>query len=136
LVPSIVDLEDVFLAALNIGNPGLPLSGDVKRRVGPIAAAIQPILEPIQMDRLRGAFLRFVEEGGRTNLQRWAVAADLTSARAGFLLCGDFNAAEKMLSLERGTNVRECMDDLIVFATSDRHARLRKQLGIAVSART
>lgn len=134
LVPWIPDLEDVFLGALCIGNPGLPLSGDVKRRVTPIANAIQPILEPQQIDRLRGAFLRFVEEGGRTNLQRWASSADHTAARAGFLLAGDLGVAQKMLELGGAPHVKETMDDLVVFATSDRYANVRKQIGIAITA--
>ncbi|MEO6419187.1 MAG: hypothetical protein ABIP39_07260, partial [Polyangiaceae bacterium] len=74
LIPSIPDCEEVFLAALSIGNPGLPLSASVKQIVAPIAKAIEPILEPSSVDRLRGHFLRFVEEGGRTNLHRWAAA--------------------------------------------------------------
>jgi hypothetical protein len=63
LVPSARGLEDIFLAALSIGNPGLPLSAQVKQLVVPIANAIEPILEPAAVDRLRGHFLRFVEEG-------------------------------------------------------------------------
>ena len=99
LLPSIPDLEDIFLAALSIGNPGLPLSTSVKARVTPIAQAISPILEPLQVDRLRGHFLRFVEEGGRTNLQRWASAVDCTAARAGLLLSNDLEASRAMIAL-------------------------------------
>jgi len=134
LVPSIQDLEELFLAALTIGNPGLPLHADIKKRVTPLAQAIEPILEPLQIDRLRGHFLRFVEEGGRTNLQRWASAADRTALRAGFLLSNDLHAAQKMLELENAPNVRESMDDLLVFTISERYAKLRKQIGVAVSA--
>ncbi|MFO0661424.1 MAG: hypothetical protein U0165_16565 [Polyangiaceae bacterium] len=132
LVPSIPDLEDLFLTALMLGNPGIPLSADVKRRVAPLAKAIEPILEPILVDRLRGYFLRFVEEGGRTNLQRWASAADRTASRAGLLLSNDLVAAKTMLELEDPTQAHERFDDLIVFATSDRYSNLRKQIGIAV----
>src|SRR5664280_2798879 len=71
LFPSVPDLEDLFLAAIILGNPSLPLAADVKRRVVPIAAALEPLLQPGQIDALRGYLLRFVEEGGRTNLQRW-----------------------------------------------------------------
>jgi hypothetical protein len=133
LVPSIPDLEEIFLAALVIGNPGVPLSPDLRRRVTPLAKAIEPILEPMQIDRLRGHFLRFVEEGGRTNLQRWATAADRTAARAGLLLSGDLDAARAMLDLEDAAQASERLDDLLVFATSDRYAALRKQIGIAVA---
>ncbi|HVY49784.1 MAG TPA: hypothetical protein VHB21_28010, partial [Minicystis sp.] len=134
LLPSIPELEDVFLAALSVGNPGLPLHADVKRRVVPIAKAIEPLLEPVLVDRLRGAFLRFVEEGGRTNLQRWAVAADRTAARAGMLLAGDLGAAERVLALDAGVDARAFVDDLVVFVTSERYTRLRKQIGVAVTA--
>ena len=134
LVPSIPDLEDIFLAALHIGNPGLPLSADLKSRVAPIAAAIEPVLEPSAIDRLRGHFLRFVEEGGRTNLRRWATAADCTASRAGLLLAADLGAAERMLTLESESEVKERMDDLLVFVTSDRYAKLRQEIGTAVTS--
>jgi hypothetical protein len=83
LFSGVPDLEDLFLAALVIGNPGLPIADDMKQRVTPIAKAIQPLLEPPQLDRLRGCFLRFVEEGGRTNLQRWSHATEKTACRTG-----------------------------------------------------
>ena len=132
LVPSARGLEDIFLAALSIGNPGLPLSAQVKQLVVPIANAIEPILEPAAVDRLRGHFLRFVEEGGRTNLQRWATSSDRTMARAGLLLANDLRAAHSVLALEDGAHVAEKMDDLMSFVVSDRYAKLRRQIGIAI----
>lgn len=136
LVPSARGLEDIFLAALSIGNPGLPLSAQVKQLVVPIANAIEPILEPSSVDRLRGHFLRFVEEGGRTNLQRWAVASDRTVARAGLLLANDLRAAHAVLALEaRGDDAQlgPKMDDLMSFVLSDRFTKLRRQIGVAIA---
>jgi hypothetical protein len=136
VVPTIPDLEDLFLAALSIANAGIPLSAEVKRRVAPIARAIEPVLEPATVDRLRGHFLRFIEEGGRTNLQRWATAAERTAARAGLLLANDLRAAHAVFALEeRATpeSVSAKMDDLIVFCTSDRYAKLRTQIGLALA---
>jgi hypothetical protein len=132
-VPSIANLEDLFLSALSIGNPGIPFSVDLKRRVIPLAQAIEPILEPAQIDKLRGYYLRFAEEGGRTNLQRWAVAADRTASRAGLLLAGDLNAAVTMLQMENIDEADERINDLLVFIAGDRYASLRRQLGIAVA---
>jgi hypothetical protein len=132
LVPSAKGLEDIFVAALSIGNPGLPLSAPVKQLVVPIAKAIEPILESSAVDRLRGHFLRFVEEGGRTNLQRWSTAADRTLARAGLLLSNDLRAAHNILSVEDKAHVGEKMDDLMSFVVSDRYSKLRKQIGIAL----
>jgi hypothetical protein len=131
LVPQIADLEDLFLAALVIGSPGIPLRGNTKRRVSALGAAIEPVLERAQVDALRALFLRFVEEGGRTNLQRWAAAADRTAARSGLLLSNDLRAAAAMLEAEDAGAAQERTDDLLVFATSDRYAHLRKQIGIA-----
>lgn len=133
LVPSARGLEDVFLAALSIGNPGLPLSAQVKQLVVPIANAIEPILEPDAIDRLRGQFLRFVEEGGRTNLQRWSTSVDRTCGRAGLLLANDLRAAHGIYAIEDAAHLTEHMDDLMSFIMSDRYAKLRRQIGIAIA---
>ncbi len=133
LFPGVPDLEDLFLAALSIANPALPIPPHAKARVAPIAAAIQPVLEPSLVDRLRGYFLRFVEEGGRTNLQRWAHGVDKTACRAGLLLCNDLATAAKVLAAEeKGPGLGDRAQDLVVFACSDRYFNLRKQLGIAI----
>jgi len=132
LVPQLRDFEEIFLAALSVGNPGLPLRAEVRELVVPIAKAIEPILEPVAIDHLRGYFLRFVEEGGRANLQRWVTAVDRTAARAGLLLSNDLDAASAILTLERADALTERMDDLLVFMLSDRFSKLRKQIGIAV----
>jgi hypothetical protein len=131
LVPRIADLEDLFLAALLIGSPGIPLRAEMKARISALGAAIEPLLDAAQVDALRAAFLRFVEEGARTNLQRWATATDRTASRAGLLLCSDLRAAAEMLAAEDPGSARERIDDLLVFVTSDRYANLRKQIGIA-----
>jgi len=131
LFSGVPDLEDLFLAALTIGNPGLPIAEDMKRRVAPIAQAIQPMLEAPHVDALRGCFLRFVEEGGRTNLQRWSSATEKTACRAGFVLANDIGTALRLLAEEEGAD-GELGKDLVPFAASERYFKLRRQLGIAI----
>jgi hypothetical protein len=133
LFDGIVELEDVFLAALSIGNRAIPMTPAVRARVAPLADAIEPMLDPVQADRLRAAFLRFVEEGGRTNLQRWAGAVDATAARAGLLVADDLAAAEAILKLDDPGRAEEKMNDLLLFAVSERYAKLRRQIGVDVS---
>lgn len=133
LLSDVRNLEEVFLAALSIGNPGLPMHPQTKALVVPIAQAIEPVLEPAHVDRLRGCFLRFVEDGGRTNLSRWADAVEKTWCRAGLLLASDLGAAKAVLSLEDPAHAEEKMNDLLVFWLSERHGKLRKQLGIGVA---
>lgn len=134
LLPSTKELEDVFLAALTIGNPGMPLAAHVKQWVQPLAKAIEPLLEPQAIDSLRGQFLRFVEEGGRANLARWAESVAKTGARAGLLLANDLDAAAKVLALDtQASSALEAkVDDLIAFVMSERYTKLRRQLGIAI----
>jgi len=131
LIPTTPDLEDLFLAALSIANASIPLAQEIRQRVIPVAKAIEPVLEPAGIDRLRGHFLRFLEEGGRTNLHRWATAAERTAARAGLLLANDLTAAHRIFELEDPRGVAAKMDDLLAFAASERYANLRKQIGIA-----
>src|SRR3954447_5469764 len=134
LIPSAPDLEDIFLAALSIANQSIPLSVEIKQRVAPIARAIEPVLDSSAIDRIRGHFLRFIEEGGRTNLHRWAVAAERTAARAGLLLANDLAAARRVLELDDPRTADGKMDDLLSFVASDRYASLRKQIGLAIAA--
>jgi golgin subfamily B member 1 len=130
LVPNMRSLEEVFLAALSIGNPGMPLNSKVKEMVEPIAKAIEPVLEPAQVDKLRGQFLRFVQDGGRANLLKWSTAIDHTCNRAGFLLSGDLRAAHTVLEIEDPRNLREHMDDLLSFVVSESLSSLQKQIGL------
>jgi hypothetical protein len=132
LVPSTPDLEDLFLAALSIANQAIPLSAEIKQRVEPLAKAIEPVLEPAAIDRVRGHFMRFMEEGGRTNLHRWATAAERTAARAGLLLANDLGAARAVFELEDARTADSKMDDLVSFVASDRYAQIRKQIGLAI----
>lgn len=132
LFPSVPDLEDLFLSALTIGNPGLPIAADMKARVTPIAKAIEPLLESHHIDALRGHFLRFVEEGGRTNLQRWSAASEKTAARVGMALCGDLPTALGVLEPSEG-KLGELGKDLLCFVTSTRYFNLRRQIGVAIA---
>jgi golgin subfamily B member 1 len=100
--------------------------------VEPVARAIGPLLEPPSIARLKQAVFAFIEQGGRTHLRRWAMAADRTAARAGLLLSNDLNAARTMLEREDPRRAPALYEDLIVFASSDRYSELRHRLGIAV----
>jgi len=131
LFSGVPDLEDLFLAALAVGNPRLPIAEDRRRRVAPIAEAIEPLLDAEQLDGLRGLYLRFVEEGGRTNLGRWSQSAEKTACRAGLLLCGDLRTALGLLEAEEGV-MAELGRDLIAFSVSERYFALREALGLAV----
>ncbi|MCA9623516.1 MAG: hypothetical protein KC731_31055, partial [Myxococcales bacterium] len=129
---SVRRLEDMFLAALLMGNPGLPITGEVKKRVAPIAAAIFPLLDASAVEGLKREFGRFVAEGGRTKLGRWLRGAERTGDRAGMLLTNDLWAAEHMLKLEEPERATTAIDELIGFVTSETYGTLRRRIGIAL----
>lgn len=128
---SVRRLEDMFLAALMIGNPGLPIAPDVKTRVEPVKNTIRPLLDEAAVQTLRDGFSAFVAGGGRTNLSRWYRSVDRTSACAGLLLGNDLSIAAAMLALE-GAPDPQAIDELVIFFTAARASLLRQRIGIAV----
>jgi len=124
------DLEDLFVAALLIAHPQLPLRPSHRARIEPLARAIEPLLEPTQHDALRGHYLRFTEEGGRVNLHRWRLAVDRSAARVGLALSQSLSASLGVLAREEG-RLGPLGLDLLSYATSDRFLRLRRALGVA-----
>lgn len=131
LFPALPELEDLFLAALLIGRPGLPIASHLRDRVAPISDALEPMLPPDRVDALRQQFQAFVEDGGRTNLLRFSVSVDKTACRAGLLLCDDLSTACRLLEQEEGKR-GPLAQDLLGFVVSERYTQLRKKLGIAL----
>jgi hypothetical protein len=131
LFPDVEELESLFLAALLLGNPALPIAEHLERRVRPLAEALAPLLDARQLDELRRQFKAFVAGGGRTNLLAWGEGVDKTAARAGLLLCDDFATAAKLLEREEGPR-GPLLGDLLGFTASAQCSALRRHLGIAI----
>jgi hypothetical protein len=131
LCPGVTDLEDLFLAALLVGSPSLPIPSHVRARVAPISSALAPMLDAERRDALREQFKAFVADGGRTNLLRFSDSVDKTACRAGLLLCGDLGSATRLLANEEGPE-GPLRADLLGFLVSERHTQLRRRLGISL----
>jgi hypothetical protein len=131
LVPSIAHLEIIFYAALLLGAPGLQLPEVVRERAEVFSEAIVPCLEPPQIEKLRRLVARFLARGGRTNLKRWARAAEWTACRTGLLLCGELATAADALSNEPGGESR--ITQLETFWASEEAGDLRRRLGVALT---
>ena len=124
-------LEDIFLASLLIGAPDLPLLPEVRLRASLTRDALLPVLERGRVARLTELTARFLAHGGRTNLRRWAQAAELTACRAGLLVCGDLATACDVLLRE--PDGAEKVAEIEGFWASDAASELRRDLGVAVS---
>jgi len=131
LFPDVAELESLFLAALQLGNPALPIPEHLKGRVGPLCNALTPLLDARQIEELRRQYKAFAGGGGRTNLLAWGQAADKTAARAGLLLCDDIATAAKLLEREEGPR-GPLLADLLGFAASAEYGTLRRHLGVAI----
>jgi hypothetical protein len=130
LVPSIAYLEELFLAALSIGAPQIDLLPEVRARISVVAEAIMPVLDPPRTTRLEQQVARFLAQGGKTSLRRWAQAAEWTSLRAGLLMCGDLATACDIVGGE--ANATERTHELERFWGSEDLTFLRRELGIAL----
>lgn len=90
------------------------------------AADVVAMLPATNRVQARAAALRLLSRGDGLNLSLWARALSRTADRAGMLVCGDvpaaFAGAKEIGELER---------DLVEFAYSAAHVKLRAQLGLA-----
>ncbi len=131
LVPAVQHLEDIFVAALLIGVPDLPLEDDAHERARLNRDAILPVLRSEDIQALRHLAHQFLERGMRLSLRRWAQAAEFTACRAGLLVSGDLATAADVLLRE--PNGAERLAEVESFWASDAAAELRRDLGVAVS---
>ena len=72
---------DVFLAALLIGDPDLPLDRTNFERAALNRDVLLPILEEGRVRRLRELTAMFRSSGTRVNLREWWRAAETTACR-------------------------------------------------------
>ena len=134
LVPSIAYLEELFLAAMSIGAPEVTLLPEVRARIALVAEAILPVLDETRLARLRQQVAKFIAQGGRTSLRRWAQSAEWTALRAGLLLCGDLQTACDAVHGELHSEDR--VRELERFWASDDATFLRHELGTAIPRAT
>ena len=93
-------------------------------------------LTPPEREAIRSIVMQAAMQGGLVDVKRWSQAADLSSMRAGLLLCGDVGPARKTILAEPQSNAdlppREKVAELYLFATSDLYSDLRNAIGVAV----
>jgi hypothetical protein len=93
-------------------------------------------MQPMQLEGLRMVVKKFLAEGAKANIKRWVQTVEITSARAGLLLCGDLEIAKKILAAEPqqpgDLSPQEKLKELILFSISDQYFALRQTLGIAI----
>jgi tetratricopeptide (TPR) repeat protein len=130
--PAVSDLTALVAAAVR-----------VSRREGATDAAgkvldanLSAVLMPQERDGIRQVVMQAQMVGALVDVKRWSQAADLSSMRAGLLLCGDVGPARKTILTEPQSTAdlppREKIGELYKFATSDLYADLRGAVGVAI----
>jgi tetratricopeptide (TPR) repeat protein len=136
LFPTLNELKVLLFAAIKIMMPDFAVPADMAQAVNVTAAELVKSMQPLQRDGLRLVVQKFVADGAKADLKRWLQTVEITSCRAGLLLCGDLDIAKKIIAAEPqmpgDLTPNEKMKELIVFSVSEQYFALRKALGIAV----
>ncbi|WP_394829493.1 hypothetical protein [Pendulispora albinea] len=138
LFPSLNELKVMLFAAVKIVKPNFNVPSDVAEGVKGAAAELVKYMQPIQRDSLRVIVERFIEEGMKVDLKKWAQTVEVTAMRAGLLLCADLEIAKKIIvaepQLPGDMAPQDKLKELVLFSVSEPYFNLRETLGIAVAA--
>ncbi|MEA2753545.1 MAG: hypothetical protein QOI41_7688, partial [Myxococcales bacterium] len=130
--PAVSDLTSLLAASVRVGR-----QEGAKDKVGAaLDASLNAVLMPQEREGIRAVVMQASMAGGLVDVKRWSQAADLSSMRAGLLLCGNVAQARKTILAEPQSTAdmtpREKIGELYKFATSDIYADLRGAIGVAV----
>ncbi len=137
MYPSLRELTTLFLAAVRVVRPTLPLPEATRREIGDAARFIERKVTGESRRELELAVEHFEQAGGRADLTGWARSVELAAMRAGLLLCGDVQVVQQVLSNDDrevgDLTVVDRMNDLMPFLVSEAYGKLRDRLGVRVS---
>jgi tetratricopeptide (TPR) repeat protein len=128
-------LDVVFQAACSLGTSRFVVSGD-PGKVEKMRRQLERTLPESSRMPLKQLARRYCDVQQTGDVRAYMDGAELTSNRAGILMCGDIDVAKKAILSEKAqvsklrdqTKVR----DLVLFCLSEEYATLRDQLGLSV----
>jgi tetratricopeptide (TPR) repeat protein len=136
VVPTVAELKVVFLAALKLVQPNVPVKADLAQPVGQYYDALRKLVPPQMMEQLGVVVQRFLATKAEADLHKWSNAVDLTGTRAGLLICNDLEVAARLAQAEpMAVGVvapNEKIKDLILWSISDEYFSLREHLGLII----
>jgi hypothetical protein len=132
--PSVPELTALLAAAVRVSR-----SEGAKDTAGAaLDASLSDVLTPEERNNLRAVITQALMEGTLLDVKRWSQCADLSSMRAGLLLCGDIEPARRAINAEPQSpsdlTPREKIGELYKFATSDLYSDLRGAIGVSVAS--
>jgi tetratricopeptide (TPR) repeat protein len=136
VVPTVAELRVVFLAALKLVQPQVPIKPELQQAVGQYLALLRKTVPPQLMEQLASVVQRFIETKAEADLHVWSNAVDYTATRAGYLMCGDLDVAARLVQTEPvavgSVEPKEKIRDLIQWTVSEEYFALREHLGLTI----
>jgi hypothetical protein len=130
--PAVSDLASLLGAAVRVSRQ----EGAKDAAGAALDASLNAVLMPQERESIRSVVMQAAMVGGLVDVKRWSQAADLSSMRAGLLVCGDVAPARKTILAEPQSTAdltpREKIGELYKFAPSDLYSDLRGAIGVAV----
>jgi tetratricopeptide (TPR) repeat protein len=130
--PTLPELRSVIIAAVAQVVPSSLPSDAVTLR-----DALKAKLDAAGRRELESAVEALQARDGRLELKGWIREIEMTSCRAGLLVCGDVTAAARMLAVDGrvigGLTAADRIRDLVPFSVSERYSRLRRALGVGAT---
>jgi tetratricopeptide (TPR) repeat protein len=130
------ELTVLLYASIALVTPQAPVPPEIVAQVQATAQGVAKFMQPLQLEQLKSAVKKFVEQGARANIKRWGQSVETTASRAGLLLAGDLEVAKKIIGsqpqLPGDLTPQERIKDLMLFAVSEPHFRLRKIVGLQI----
>jgi hypothetical protein len=111
--------------------------GEADPTVDATAKQLARHMDQAHLDVLKKIVRKFVEAGGKADIKRWMQAAEITSLRAGLLLCDDVDTAVRMtqqITSESTADLapRDKVKEIVLYSISESYFKLREALGIQI----
>ncbi len=139
LFPTVTELTVLLFAGIKLVAPDTPSPPDIDKQIIATAQTLRTYIQPVQLEGLRMVVKRFLAEGAKANIKRWVQTVEITSCRAGLLLCGDLEIAKKIVAAESqqlapgDLTAQEKLKELLQFSVSEQYYALRTALGITIA---
>jgi tetratricopeptide (TPR) repeat protein len=136
VVPTVAELKVVFLAALKLVQPNVPIKPELQAAVNQYVDALRKTVPPQLLEQLAVVVQKFLETKAEADLHKWANAVDFTATRAGYLVSGDLDVSARLAQAEPvavgSVEPKEKIRDLIMWTVSEEFFALREHLGLTI----
>ena len=138
ILTSNTELAVALLAAVRLARPDFPVPPQHAQFVEQFASAMNPFVPFAAREHLGMVVQKYVANKSQLDMAKWAQAVDLTSHRAGLIVCNDLSVAARYIGQEAtavgGMAPKDKVKELVMYAISPTYFELRQLLGIAITS--